>query len=166
MSGKLTSWKEIAQYIGKGVRTAQRWERLAELPVRRLNQQPSSVFAFTEEIDRWMHAQAFNGGGELHPGNHAADAEKLTLQAENQALKRQIAELRTELESLRHELKKRLFAGNNSPTAVEANDLFARCEILLRKSEKTRLDTAELLDLSRNLSVLRRYQKPSWRSAR
>jgi DNA-binding transcriptional regulator YiaG len=31
----LSSWKDIAQYLGKGVRTVQRWERHLGLPVRR-----------------------------------------------------------------------------------------------------------------------------------
>lgn len=32
VSIKLTSWKEIAQYLLKGVRTVQRWEHEVELP--------------------------------------------------------------------------------------------------------------------------------------
>src|SRR3984885_4315700 len=31
----LSSWKDIARYLGKGVRTVQRWERHLGLPVRR-----------------------------------------------------------------------------------------------------------------------------------
>jgi hypothetical protein len=34
MSSTLTSWKEIGQYLGKGVRTVQRWEQQMGLPVR------------------------------------------------------------------------------------------------------------------------------------
>lgn len=30
-----TSWKEIARYMGKGVRTVQRWEQDFGLPVRK-----------------------------------------------------------------------------------------------------------------------------------
>ena len=30
---RLESWKEIAAYLGRDVRTAQRWERLGGLPV-------------------------------------------------------------------------------------------------------------------------------------
>ena len=35
--GRLDSWKEIATYLGRGVRTVQRWEREEGLPVHRLN---------------------------------------------------------------------------------------------------------------------------------
>jgi len=52
--GLLNSWKEIANYLARGVRTVQRWEKLG-LPVRRLG--PGSrapVIADTAEIDHWI----------------------------------------------------------------------------------------------------------------
>jgi len=46
-SDALQSWKEIAAYLKRGVRTAQRWERCAGLPVRRPRAgDRSPVFAF------------------------------------------------------------------------------------------------------------------------
>lgn len=52
---KLDSWKEIASYLGREVRTVQRWEKTNGLPVRRLyHEQRGSVYAFTEELDRWV----------------------------------------------------------------------------------------------------------------
>ena len=57
-SDALQSWKEIAAYLKRGVRTAQRWERSAGLPVRRPRAgDRSPVFAFPDEIDRWMHSR-------------------------------------------------------------------------------------------------------------
>lgn len=50
---QLTGWKEIAGYLGKAVRTVQRWERQAGLPVHRVQQVGEVVFAFRSEIDRW-----------------------------------------------------------------------------------------------------------------
>jgi DNA-binding transcriptional regulator YiaG len=53
-SDLLDSWKEIAFYLGRTVRTVQRWERLEHLPVRRHRHQRSgTVFAFKHEIDEW-----------------------------------------------------------------------------------------------------------------
>jgi hypothetical protein len=53
--GLLNSWKEIASYLGRGVRTAQRWERYG-LPVKRVAPGPrASVIADAAEIDRWIH---------------------------------------------------------------------------------------------------------------
>ena len=50
----LNGWKEIAQYINRGVRTVQRWEQFG-LPVRRPNQRiRSAVIALPEEIDHWV----------------------------------------------------------------------------------------------------------------
>ena len=51
----LRSWKEIAAYLGKGVRTAQRWEQLLGLPVQRpKNRSKGSVVASTDELDQWL----------------------------------------------------------------------------------------------------------------
>jgi hypothetical protein len=55
MHAILNSWKEIAAYVGKGVRTVQRWERLLGFPVRRPHaHKHSTVMAFTSEIDAWL----------------------------------------------------------------------------------------------------------------
>jgi hypothetical protein len=51
---RLDSWKEIAEYLGRDVRTATRWESQG-LPVHRVpGGKGSSVFAVTSEIDRWL----------------------------------------------------------------------------------------------------------------
>ena len=51
----LASWKEIAAYLGKGVRTVQRWEGQFGLPVRRPNEKVKGVvYASREELDQWL----------------------------------------------------------------------------------------------------------------
>lgn len=51
----LNSWKEIARYLNRGVRTAQRWEVELSLPVRRpRNKGRSPVIAMRSEIDLWL----------------------------------------------------------------------------------------------------------------
>lgn len=51
----LNSWKEIAQYLGRGVRTVQRWEVELQLPVRRpRGKSRSAVMALASEIDDWV----------------------------------------------------------------------------------------------------------------
>jgi len=56
---RLESWKEIAVYLKKGVRTVQRWERMEGLPVRRLRQDRSGiVFAYKAELDAWWQEQS------------------------------------------------------------------------------------------------------------
>ncbi len=49
------SWKEIAAYLGRGVRTAQRWEHDLQLPVHRpKGTDRSAVLAFPAELDDWL----------------------------------------------------------------------------------------------------------------
>ena len=52
----LTSWKDIARYLGKGVRTVQRWERELGLPVRRPigASQKSAVLLHRGDVDAWL----------------------------------------------------------------------------------------------------------------
>ena len=53
--GRLSSWKEIAAYLDREVRTAQRWERCEGLPIHRLvHGKGGSVYAFKTELDLWV----------------------------------------------------------------------------------------------------------------
>ena len=53
---KLDSWKEIADYLDREVRTVQRWEKTENLPVHRHeHQKKSTVYAFTSELDDWRN---------------------------------------------------------------------------------------------------------------
>jgi hypothetical protein len=56
---RLDSWKELAVYLGREVRTVQRWERSEGLPVRRHDHaKASSVYAFKCEIDAWLQSRS------------------------------------------------------------------------------------------------------------
>jgi hypothetical protein len=84
---RLNGWKEIASFLGKGIRTAQRWERDFGLPVRRLGANGGEiVFASKSEIAQWMltaaHARAKAGtvtedARDAGPGR-AADVPRVT----------------------------------------------------------------------------------------
>lgn len=51
----LTCWKDIARYMGKGVRTVQRWEQDFGLPVRRpLGASKKAVIARPTDLDAWV----------------------------------------------------------------------------------------------------------------
>jgi hypothetical protein len=51
----LNGWKEIAAYLGRSVRTVQRWERLSGLPVHRPSlPSPSVVIGSRVEIRDWV----------------------------------------------------------------------------------------------------------------
>jgi Tol biopolymer transport system component len=50
----LESWKEIAAYLKRDVRTVKRWEKNEGLPVRRhLHQARASVYAYPSELEAW-----------------------------------------------------------------------------------------------------------------
>ncbi len=51
----LLCWKEISAYLGCEIRTCQRWEKEAGLPVHRILDSPKSrVFAYKQELDEWI----------------------------------------------------------------------------------------------------------------
>ena len=54
-STRLNGWKEIAWYLGRGVRTIQRWEKVFGLPIHRLGSgRGDVVHAFAQELDAWL----------------------------------------------------------------------------------------------------------------
>ena len=57
--GRLDSWKEIAAYLGREVRTVQLWEKNEGLPIHRhQHARQGSVYAFQSELDAWKQARA------------------------------------------------------------------------------------------------------------
>lgn len=76
--GRLSGWKEIALHLGKGTRTVQRWEKLYGLPVHRIGREGGEiVFAFRDEIDRWLAATDRERDGDEIPSlreGYQADA--------------------------------------------------------------------------------------------
>lgn len=53
----LKSWKEIASYLGVGIRTAQRWTLQRGLPVQRPGApHRTAVLGFADDIDRWLRS--------------------------------------------------------------------------------------------------------------
>src|ERR1043166_6153873 len=53
---RLDSWKEIAAYLKREVRTLHRWEAHEGLPIRRhLHRERGSVYAYKSELDSWWN---------------------------------------------------------------------------------------------------------------
>jgi hypothetical protein len=56
---RLTNWKEVAAFFGKGERTVMRWEVERGLPVHRLpGEARSGIYADVAELEAWLR-----GGG-------------------------------------------------------------------------------------------------------
>ncbi|MDQ6892679.1 MAG: hypothetical protein M3167_08370 [Acidobacteriota bacterium] len=70
-NGRLDSWKEIAAYLRRSVRSAKRWEKEEGLPVHRhLHGKRDSVYAYGTELDLWWASR----GAKLTDQNGAEDA--------------------------------------------------------------------------------------------
>jgi len=68
---RLSSWKEIAVFVGRDERTVKRWEGTRGLPVRRVpGAGHASVFAYADEIEAWLRGRASQ-----EPANSVPDAE-------------------------------------------------------------------------------------------
>jgi hypothetical protein len=109
MANILTSWKEIANHVGKGVRTVQRWERQFGFPVRRPNPEGRGiVIANAEEIDLWLRSQRLRKSCGSDQALNAVDE-----------LRRALCELQAENEQLRRELHAfRANGGAMGPTSA------------------------------------------------
>ena len=149
MSHTMTCWKEIARYLGKGVRTVQRWEHEMGLPVRRPHGRPKNpIFADSAELDAWMHSQ-FEAGGRF----------ELT------KLRNEIAALKKENELLRAELE---LAGptptfvrlEGSPDVENWMDdvLRSRCSHAVQRNNALRRESVHIVDTSRGMRALRKTQ--------
>ncbi len=100
----LNGWKEIAMYVGRGVRTVQRWEALG-LPVRRPKSRlRSAVVTTTEEVDTWLESCG-NGRMEEMPRLANGSVEDYArLAAEVTLLRARVEQLRAENDMLRQQL--------------------------------------------------------------
>ena len=55
MADRLDSWKSIAIYLGREVRTVQRWAMSRRLPVHRLpGGEKPRVYALKSELEGWF----------------------------------------------------------------------------------------------------------------
>ena len=69
----LESWKDIAAYLSRGVRTVRRWEREEGLPVHRhVHRKLGSVYASKSEIDAWRRTRG--SGADRTPVSAVAPA--------------------------------------------------------------------------------------------
>lgn len=70
----LGSWKDIARYLHRDVRTVQRWEKREGMPVHRHQHDKSgSVYAYPAELDAWLEGRRAEpespAGGEVEPAD-------------------------------------------------------------------------------------------------
>jgi hypothetical protein len=100
----LSGWKEIANHLGKGVRTVQRYERELGLPIRRpAGKSRGSVVATAGELDAWVTASPIRTQFRLtHPGINTEMVEQLRRNV------REMARLRNETQQVRRAVSESL----------------------------------------------------------
>ncbi|HTP68424.1 MAG TPA: hypothetical protein VMJ35_05925 [Dongiaceae bacterium] len=55
---RLDSWKEIAAYLNRSTRCAQRWEKQLNLPVHRIRHlEGYTVYAYVAELEAWRRSR-------------------------------------------------------------------------------------------------------------
>ena len=128
-SGVLNSWKEIAIYLGRGVRTVQRWEAELQLPVHRpRGKNRSAVMAFRAELNEWLS--------------------RTPLECDNKKNSNALLEIAHDMQ----ELALQLLAAANSQTHSEgeklvetAGEIVQRLDLLMnRNSEPSDFDRSSL----------------------
>lgn len=110
----LSGWKQIADHLGKGVRTVQRYERELGLPIRRpAGKSGGSVIATTGELDAWVTASPIREEfGLTRAGINTEMLQQLRRNVE------QMTRLRKEIQEVRHAVSENL-------ELLRANILFA-----------------------------------------
>lgn len=131
----LNSWKEIAAYLGRGVRTVQRWEHDLGLPVRRpRGRDRSAVIALKPDLDKWLRdtpqgpephpPQLHLDNGQLRRNTELLKLRAAELMARSQKLQATIAEsmtLAAALNQKRPPLPKGTANGASVPPAGQSN---------------------------------------------
>ena len=142
----LSGWKEIATYLGKGVRTVQRYERHLGLPIRRpAGKSAGSVVATRAELDAWVKASPIR---EVYSLNNPLPEYEYS----NRTMKKSLSEmrrLRDQMFSLRKELSNSLSSLRASLESLSdnlwENRLIAiRADALVRDEERASLDEPEI----------------------
>jgi len=100
----LSGWKEIANYLGKGVRTVQRYEHQMGLPVRRPAAKPrGSVVATLAELDGWVSASPIRDAFQLSTND--SDRHYDSLSRDIRRGLEEMAKLRDQMFELRAEVR-------------------------------------------------------------
>ena len=77
---RLDSWKEIASYLRRDVRTVQRWEKKEGLPVyRHLHDKLGSIYAYRNELTDWFNTRQQSAAPVAVGNRDEGPAEKIKL---------------------------------------------------------------------------------------
>jgi TolB-like protein/tetratricopeptide (TPR) repeat protein len=75
---RLDSWKEVASFFRREVRTVQLWEKSEGLPVRRQHHKKlGSVYAYRQELEAWWAARSAIGPGSMRASEFSTDRKQV-----------------------------------------------------------------------------------------
>ena len=74
---RLDSWKEVASFFRREVRTVQLWEKSEGLPVRRqYHKKLGSVYAYRQELEAWWIARSAMQAGYGRPAETRRESDR------------------------------------------------------------------------------------------
>jgi hypothetical protein len=146
----LSGWKDIANHLGKGVRTVQRYEIHLGLPVRRpAGRARGAVVATTAELDAWINASPLREECGLHKTTTetvaALDAFKALLD-EHYRLREEMVRVRAEVHAAMELLRTNL----RVTQAHDINPSLERSSVLSPVEHNKRVSTDSCHSLSRD----------------
>ena len=145
----LSGWKEIANYLAKGVRTVQRYERELGLPVRRPAGKPTgSVVATKAELDAWIAASPIREAFQLTKVETHATGMMQSIHkglAEMTRLREQMMTLRNELRTSVEMLHQSLYGMHGDLLQSQVQEKTRRMSLL--EPQHRNKHTLDLLDL-------------------
>jgi hypothetical protein len=104
----LSGWKEIAEHLHLGVRTAQRWERLG-LPVRRVSGSACSpVVAIPDELELWARTRDVQSDAAMLAPNKFLVSKLAELRQTHCRTRRKTHRLLAQINSLENQQKRLL----------------------------------------------------------
>lgn len=99
----LSGWKEIAGYLGRGVRTVQRYEHELGLPTKRISGHRSgSVLATKSDLDSWVNSRP------IVQSSDTQQTAQVNLGSTLENSLRERSRLHSEMMTLREELKENI----------------------------------------------------------
>ena len=142
----LSGWKEIANYLGRGVRTVQRYEREMGLPIHRpAGKSWASVVAAKTELDDWVAS----------PRSHIDSlAKRRALESRTNKLRANFLQIDAEIALTFASVA--LGASNQEKRRRTTQTALTAYNTIIRLRKNTALDGAEREKLDANLQKLKR----------
>lgn len=136
----LNSWKEIASYLGRGVRTAQRYEEKLGLPIHRpAAKTRSAVVAFADELEGWLRNTPSRYSSPSTPVSGNASVTNVEqIHFKKRDVRRKLARAKQEMDRAHAEYKRNLERYNALKRQLEMGDAVSQNGYFALQNQDTR----------------------------